>query len=108
MMQLLPLEIRVHGTSLAGEDVRMIRRCVERFASSSGHIVRCRVTVDAPRQRPGAHTKYTARVQLDLPSGEIVVAEPPSVDRFGVIQEALDAAGRKLEDYAVHHRYHPA
>jgi len=107
-MQLLPLEIRVHGTSLAGDEARMIRRCVGRFASSSGHVVRCRVTVDTPRQPSGAHTKYTARVQLFLPSDEIVVAEPPSDDRFGVIQEALDAAGRQLEDYVVHHWYHPA
>jgi hypothetical protein len=50
---------------------------------------------------------YTVKVQLALPAGEILIAEPPSEDRFGVIQEALDAAGRQLEDYAVHHRYHP-
>jgi len=101
------LEITVQGTTLASEDASMIRRCVERFPASFGHILGCRVAVDAPQPRPGAHPMYTVRVQLALPAGEILIAEPPSEDRFGVIQEALDAAGRQLEDYAVHHRYHP-
>jgi hypothetical protein len=100
-------EITVQGTTLAREDATMIHRCVERFPDSFGHVVRCRVAVGAPQPRPGAHPKYTARVQLVLPAGEILIVEPPSEDRFGVIQEALDAAGRQLEAYAVRHRYHP-
>ena len=100
-------EITVQGTTLAMEDASMIRRCIGRFPASFGHIVGCHVTVDASQPRAGVHPKYTVRVQLVLPSAEILVIEPPSEDRFGVIQDALDAAGRQLEDYAVHHRYHP-
>lgn len=99
----LPLEIVVHGTTLAPEDDAMIRRCIGRFPDVVGRLFDCRVAVQALRPHRGEPPRYTAQVQLVFSAGEISVVESPSVDRFGVIQEALDSAGRKLHDYAVQH-----
>jgi hypothetical protein len=102
----LPVEITVWGTTLAQEDEALIRRCAERFPEFFQQVRECRVAVVAPLPRRGEHPEYTARVRLALPGGEeISVAEPAARDRFTVIQGALDRAGRRLEDYAVHHRY---
>lgn len=101
-----PLEIIVHRTTLGPQDMAMIRRCARRLTGDFGRLQGCRLAVDAPWPRRGAHPRFTAQVDLTLPTGVISVAHPASEDRFVVIQEALDAAARQLQAYAVHHRYH--
>ena len=101
------LEIAVQGATLQWDEEAMIHRFVERFPDFLGGIESCRLVVNVLLPHRGEHRKYTAHLQLVLPAGEIAIASPPAEDRFAIIQDVLDAAGRQLEDYAVHHRYDP-
>lgn len=74
---------------------------LERFARD---ITSCRVTVEAPHQHHHKGGLYCVRIDLRLPSGEIVVNRENHQDHahedvYVAIRDAFDAAGRQLEDY---------
>jgi hypothetical protein len=99
------LEIAVQGPALQEDEDALILRFVERFTDLLGDIESLRLVVNAVLPHRGEHPKYSAHLQVVLPGGEITIATPAAADRFAVIQDAVDAAARQLEDYAVHHRY---
>lgn len=95
------MDVTVHGTTLAPVDQALIRRYDAMLWARYDRLQHCGLRVDAGPRAKGGHFNYLARVDLALPSGEIVVAEPARLDRFTAIQDALDEAARRLQHYAL-------
>jgi hypothetical protein len=104
-LPLVETRLRSLPVALGAPERAMIHRCVRRLSRDFSGLLACRLAVDAPWPRRGERPKYTAQVELTLPGGVITVVQPASQDRFVLIQDALDAAARQLQGYAVHHRY---
>lgn len=97
----LPLQLSVRNTTLGEAAEALVRRCVEKLELFYARIIGCRVMIEVPQRFPaGAPIVYNVRVDITVPGEEIVINRQPHPELVTAIQEAFDAAGRRLEDYA--------
>lgn len=97
----LPLELAVRNTTVSDEVKRVVREHASRLDRFYDRITGCRVLVEVPqRHRIGTPIAYRVRIDLTVPGGEIVVKRQPRDELLTAIQDAFDAAGRRLQDYA--------
>lgn len=97
---LLPLQIAARKCKLSPTDETLIRRQARKLDSFYDRIVACRVVVETPHRRQRQGISYNVRIDLTMPGGEFVVRRQPEREMKTAIQEAFDAAQRRLEDYA--------
>jgi ribosome-associated translation inhibitor RaiA len=97
----VPLQLAVRNTSVSEEVRAAIRGYAEKLERFYDRITACRVLVDVPqRHRIGTPIVYNVRLDLTVPGGEIVIKRHPRADVLSAAQDAFDAAGRRLQDFA--------
>jgi cold shock CspA family protein/ribosome-associated translation inhibitor RaiA len=79
---------------------QVVRRHVEKLELFCDRITSCRVMVEVSQRFPaGVPIAYNVRVELNVPGEEIVIKRQAHPLLLTAIQEAFDAAGRRLQDY---------
>jgi cold shock CspA family protein/ribosome-associated translation inhibitor RaiA len=96
----LPLQVTMRNGELGEPGWALIRKSAEKLETFSDRITACRVTVEVPQRFPaGAPIAYNVRVDLTVPGDEIVITHQGHPELETAIQDAFDAAGRRLQDY---------
>jgi cold shock CspA family protein len=96
----LPLQIAVRNLELSASLEEDIRRHATKLEAFHDRIMACRVLVETPHRHLRAGARFNVRIDLTLPGGEVVIKRQPERDLTTAIQEAFDAAQRRVEDYA--------
>lgn len=96
----VPLRIAARNFELGEASRALIREQVGKLEQFCGEIIACRVTAEVPQRYPaGEPVEYGVRVDLVVPGEELVVTRQVDRELETAIQNAFDAAGRRLEDY---------
>jgi cold shock CspA family protein/ribosome-associated translation inhibitor RaiA len=96
-----PLQISVRNVDDSDAARALVQKCVAKLEVFYSRIISCRVVVDAPQRFPaGTPVGYNVHVDIRVPGEEIVVRRQAHPELHTAIQEAFDAAGRRLQDYA--------
>jgi cold shock CspA family protein len=95
-----PLQISMRNMESSPEVRQVVRRHVEKLELFCDRITSCRVMVEVSQRFPaGVPIAYNVRVELNVPGEEIVIKRQAHPLLLTAIQEAFDAAGRRLQDY---------
>jgi len=100
-----PLQITFRGFPHSDAVEANIRRKAEKLDNFDGHIMSCRVVVEAKHHHHHKGNLYHVRIDLTTPRNELVVSrehhdEHAHEDVYVAIRDAFNAALRQLEDYA--------
>lgn len=96
----VPVRIAARNLELGEASRSLIGRHVERLEHFYGEIIACRVTVEVPQLYPAREpVEYRVRLDLVVPGKELVVTRSAAADLESAVQDAFDAAARRLEDY---------
>jgi len=79
---------------------RKIRRKVAKLESLAPGMTRCRVTLERRDYRHRRVGRYAVRIDVHLPSHEIVVSHQPDEDLAAAVRDAFAAAARRLKELA--------
>lgn len=93
-----PLQITCRNVELSAAEEAVIREAAAKLGLFASRIVSCRVVVEVPNRRHRAGFRYNIGINLRAPSGEIVIRRQPQSTLQTAVQEAFDAAGRRLQD----------
>jgi cold shock CspA family protein len=96
-----PLQISMGNMEESDAARDLVRRYVAKLEVLYSRITSCRVMIDVPQRFPaGTPVAYNVRVDIRVPGEEIVIRRQAHPELHTAIQEAFDAAGRRLQDYA--------
>ncbi|HEY9799769.1 MAG TPA: HPF/RaiA family ribosome-associated protein [Leptolyngbyaceae cyanobacterium] len=101
---IIPLQITFHNIPPSEAVEAKIRSLADKLEHFYNRITSCRVIVDAPHRHQRNGKLYQIRIDITVPTGEIVVnRDPPEhqshEDIYVAIRDAFDAAKRKLQDH---------
>jgi ribosomal subunit interface protein len=96
----LPLQITVRNASISEAVEEDIREKAASLDSFYGHIMGCRVAVEAPHRHQHRGILYNVRIDITVPGSELVIKREPHEDVYVAVRDAFDAARRQLEDFA--------
>lgn len=96
----IPLQISLHGIGHSDALYNAIRERAEKLDRYYDHIMSCRVVLELAGRHKRHGKQFTARIDLKVPGGEIVINREHDEDVQVALRDAFDAARRKLEDYA--------
>jgi cold shock CspA family protein/ribosome-associated translation inhibitor RaiA len=102
-----PLEITFHGTQSSPEVETEIREQVDKLERRFEHLIGCRVGVELLHRQHKTGNLYEIHVEMEVPTGKLVVSHAPHHPREKFAQPALQAslrdafrvAKRRLTDY---------
>jgi cold shock CspA family protein/ribosome-associated translation inhibitor RaiA len=94
----LPLQIVRHGVELSPAEEEAIREAAGKLESFWDQIISCRVLVDMPQRRGRTGRRYNVRIDLRVPGGELVIKRQPREQLLDAVQDAFQAAGRRVQD----------
>jgi putative phosphoribosyl transferase len=99
-----PVAVRFQGVPLSAEVEREIERQAEELERFYDRITSCRVVVTTPHRHHRRGRRYHVRIDLCLPSGEVVVHREPGLDPAHedpllAVRDAFRAARRQLTDH---------
>jgi ribosomal subunit interface protein len=99
-----PLQIVFRNLERSDSLEAAIKERVEKLERFSDHIIRCKVTVEAPHKHHAQGNVYHVAIHLHVPGKEILVNRDPNEnhaheDVYVAIRDAFNAASRQLEDY---------
>ena len=94
-----PLRISLQGIAHSNELYSAIQEKVERLDRYYSRITSCRVVLALEGRHKRLGRLFTARIDLKVPGGEIVINREHDEDVQVALRDAFDAARRKLEDY---------
>lgn len=95
----VPIQISLHGIRPSDTLHGAIRERAAKLARFYSHITRCRVVLELASRHKRQGRQFTARIDLKVPGGEIVITHEHDEDIRVALREAFDAAKRQLEDY---------
>lgn len=96
-----PLQIAVRNMEDSETARALVRKCVDKLEVFYDRITGCRVMIEVPQRFPaGTPIAYNVRVDIRVPREEIVIKRQAHPELHTAIQDAFDAAGRRLQDYA--------
>lgn len=100
----IPLQITFHNIPPSEAVEAKIRSLVDKLEHFYNRITSCRVIVDAPHRHQRNGKLYQIRIDMTVPTGEIVVKRNPPErqsheDIYVAIRDAFDAAKRRLQDH---------
>lgn len=100
----IPLQIVFRNMDHSDAVAAAVEDRISRLERFSQYIMRCKVTVVAPHRHHGKGNIYHVSIDLHIPGAEIVVNRDPSKDHahedvYVAIRDAVNAAGRKLQDH---------
>ena len=96
----IPLQISLHGIEHSDAIYNAIREKADRLDRYYEHVMSCRVVLELAGRHKRHGKQFTARIDLKVPGGEIVVTHEHDEDLQVALRDAFDAARRRLEDYA--------
>ena len=97
----IPVHITAKGPALAPDQEAMIQASVAGLERYFARLVGCRVVVGVPHRRPGGEpVEWTFRLFLTVPGGEVAVTRQARASFREALEDAFDAARRRLQDYA--------
>lgn len=97
----VPLQITTRNGRLGSSGRAFIRRHAAKLETFCDRITGCRVTVNVPQEfSAGNPERYDVRLDITVPGEEIVVTRQGDPEVETAIQDAFEAAGRRLQDYA--------
>lgn len=95
-----PLRLSVRNLTLSDTARALVHRYVGKLGLRYDRIAGCRVMIDVPhRFATGAPIVYNVRVDISVPGEEIAITGQPHRELETAIQEAFDAAVRRLQDH---------
>lgn len=100
----LPLEITFRHMEASPALEGRIRTLAARLERFSSHIMRCRITVEAPHQHHEQGNLFDVRIDITAPNAQFSIqrASPGHAsheDAYVALRDAFRAARRKLQDY---------
>jgi cold shock CspA family protein/ribosome-associated translation inhibitor RaiA len=100
----LPLQITFRTFSPSEAVADRIRAKVQELERFHGHLMSCRVLVEALHRHHRKGRLYHVRIDLGVPGGEIVISREHQLaheheDVYVAIRDAFNAATRRLEDF---------
>lgn len=96
----LPLEIAARNVELSEAAEAAIRERADKLDTFYERITSCRVAVEVPHRHQQRGASYVVRVDITVPGSEFVIKRKPAATLLSAIQEAFDAAERKLRRFA--------
>jgi len=97
---MLPLRLAVHNTRLSPEQRADIRRRAIYLQRYYDRITDVRVTVEVPQRRRRTDRElYSVHVALTVPLGAIAIDRQPRRALTTALDDAFQAARRRLQDY---------
>jgi ribosomal subunit interface protein len=94
-----PLQISLHGIERSNALYNAIQEKAEKLDRYYNHIMSCRVVLELAGRHKRQGKQFTARIDLKVPGGEIVVNKEHDEDLQIALRDAFDAARRRLEDF---------
>jgi cold shock CspA family protein/ribosome-associated translation inhibitor RaiA len=102
-----PLEIAFHNLTPTDWLESMIRDHVDKLERRFGHLVACRVSVEALHRQHRTGNPYEVHITMSVPGRDLVVSREPhkAKERYAnpdirtCVREAFDAAERQLEAF---------
>jgi ribosomal subunit interface protein len=95
----LPIQITLHGIEPSDALYNSIHEKAEKLDHFSDRIMSCRVVLELAGRHQHQGKQLSARIDLKLPGGEIVVTREHDEDLQIALRDAFHAARRQLEDY---------
>lgn len=94
----IPLQLTIRDVPHSEAVEAQVRQKAGKLDEFSGHIMSCRVVVEMPHKHTHQGRQYNVRIDIKVPSHEIVVTRDHHEDVYVAIRDAFDAARRQLED----------
>jgi ribosome-associated translation inhibitor RaiA len=106
----IPLQITFRHMEPSAALEARIRKLAARFEHFSGHIVGCRVSIEAPSHHPHQGALYDVHIDITVPGEEISIRHAHSGDHahedaYVTLRDAFRAVRRRLEDYERRRRH---
>ena len=95
-----PLQISLHGIAHSDAILSAVREKADKLDRFYPHITSCHVALELASGRQRHGKQLTARIDIKVPGGEIVVTHQHDEDLQVALRDAFDAARRRLEDYS--------
>ena len=96
-----PLQISARDLTLSPAARALVERLAGKLETFYDRITSCHVVIEVAQRFPaGGPIRYNVRLALRVPGEEIVVRRQPHPELETAIQNAFDAAGRRVQDYA--------
>ena len=96
-----PLQISMRNMESSEPVRQLIRKCVRKLEQFYDRITSCRVMIEVSQRFPaGVPIAYNVHIDIKVPREEIVIKRQVDPLLLTAIQDAFDAAGRRLQDYA--------
>lgn len=95
-----PLQISMHGIERSNALYDAVRQNAEKLERCYEHITSCRVVLELDGRHKRQGRKFSVRIDLEVPGGDIGVTGEHDEDVQVALREAFEAARRKLESYA--------
>jgi cold shock CspA family protein len=96
----IPLQITARNLELSEPEERMIRQAASKLDVFWDRITSCRVVVEIPHRRRRTGLSYNVRLELSVPGDTLAITRRPRAGLETAVQEAFDAAQRRLQDEA--------
>jgi ribosomal subunit interface protein len=100
----LPVQITFRNMEPSDAVQARIQEWASKLERYHGHIIGCRVMIEAPHRHHHQGKLFHVRIDLTVPDGEVVVKREPAdhhahEDVYVAIRDAFKAAQRRLEDH---------
>ncbi len=96
---MLPLELAARNVVLGAAAEAEIRSRAFKLSTVYDRITSCRVVVEMPHRHRERRAAYVVCVDLTVPGGELVIKRKPREILLTAIQDAFDAAERRLREF---------
>lgn len=96
----LPLQITFHNMPKSDALEELIRERAAKLEQVYERMIGCRVVVDAPHRNQQKGRTYEVGIDISVPGSEIVISREPKPDCMAALNDAFEAARRRLMDFA--------
>jgi cold shock CspA family protein/ribosome-associated translation inhibitor RaiA len=97
----IPVHLSGKGITLSPDQEERIRAAVARLERFFDRLIACHVVVSVPNRWPsGEPIAHAFRLTLVVPGGELAVTRQTKASFAQALDDAFDAARRRLQDYA--------
>jgi ribosomal subunit interface protein len=96
----IPLQISLHGIARSNALYNAIQEKADKLERYYDRIMSCRVVLELAGRHKRKGKRFSVRIDLKVPGGELVVTREHDEDLQVALRAAFDAARRQLEDYA--------
>jgi cold shock CspA family protein/ribosome-associated translation inhibitor RaiA len=101
----IPVHVSGRDIELSAAEEVLIRRSVAKLEQFYDRLVACHALVSVAHRRPrGEPVAWTVRLSLTVPGEELAVTRQAKPTFREALDDAFDAARRRLQDYAREHR----